>query len=263
MSDRFETAHRAIPECDPGYGAWLPLAEGVARSSQLWRTSVAGIPLVDIRQNARAEVLAAATAFTERIGVALPAPADADAPSRLLAVTGHQPALFHPGVWVKNFLIDRFARESGATALNLVVDSDSFDTVSLSSPCVTERSIVRCTAKLASGSHGLCFAWSPPPTSAQIDSFAEEAHAFLGTLPRSDARHNFERYVAQLRQANDAVNLGEFLTFARRRYEAEAETAYLELPVSHLTQSDSFARFAAGIISEISRFAHVHNEALA
>ncbi|MDZ4178958.1 MAG: hypothetical protein U1E29_06970, partial [Coriobacteriia bacterium] len=140
------------------------------------------MPVADLRLQARVELLAAAEAFSERIGVAVSAPADPGASGGLLTVTGHQPTLFHPGVWVKNFLIDHFARETGATALNLVVDSDSFTEVSLSSPCVTGRGIARCSAELSSGRHGRCFACSPLPTSAQIDSFAEEGLAFLGTL---------------------------------------------------------------------------------
>ena len=48
---------------------------------------------------------------------------DASADSLLLA--GHQPELFHPGVWVKNFALNGLARRHGATPLNLVVDNDT------------------------------------------------------------------------------------------------------------------------------------------
>src|SRR5262249_10934168 len=41
-----------------------------------------------------------------------------------LVVTGHQPELFHPGVWVKNFAVAAIARESSARGLNLIVDND-------------------------------------------------------------------------------------------------------------------------------------------
>ena len=46
-------------------------------------------------------------------------------PAAALIVTGHQPELFHPGVWVKNFALQGLARADGATALNLVVDYDT------------------------------------------------------------------------------------------------------------------------------------------
>ena len=49
--------------------------------------------------------------------------------------TGHQPELYHPGVWIKDFLLQRLAEETGATALDVVVDSDGFETVAVTSPC--------------------------------------------------------------------------------------------------------------------------------
>ena len=41
-----------------------------------------------------------------------------------LVVTGHQPELFHPGVWVKNFAPAALARAHGGLGLNLIVDND-------------------------------------------------------------------------------------------------------------------------------------------
>ena len=46
-------------------------------------------------------------------------------PRRSIFLAGHQPQLFHPGVWFKNFALDRLARRHGAVAVNLVVDSDT------------------------------------------------------------------------------------------------------------------------------------------
>ena len=41
-----------------------------------------------------------------------------------LVVTGHQPELFHPGVWVKNFAAAAIAQAQGGVGLNLIVDND-------------------------------------------------------------------------------------------------------------------------------------------
>ncbi len=38
--------------------------------------------------------------------------------------TGHQPELFHPGVWVKNFAVAGLAAKAGGLGLNLIVDND-------------------------------------------------------------------------------------------------------------------------------------------
>ena len=43
---------------------------------------------------------------------------------RPIVMGGHQPDLFHPGVWLKNFVLYAYAQTVGGTAINLVVDTD-------------------------------------------------------------------------------------------------------------------------------------------
>jgi len=54
--------------------------------------------------------------------------------SRPVVATGHQPELFHPGVWFKNFLAAQVARETNAWALNLIIDNDLFRTPDIRVP---------------------------------------------------------------------------------------------------------------------------------
>ena len=44
---------------------------------------------------------------------------------RPFVLAGHQPSLFHPGVWLKNFLLDRIAKDVGGYGINLIVDNDT------------------------------------------------------------------------------------------------------------------------------------------
>ena len=39
-------------------------------------------------------------------------------------LSGHQPKLFHPGVWFKNILLAELAKKHSATAINLIIDND-------------------------------------------------------------------------------------------------------------------------------------------
>src|SRR5205823_421057 len=52
---------------------------------------------------------------------------------RILAA-GHQPELFHPGVWVKNFALHGLAAAAGLVPLNLVVDNDASKATTLAVP---------------------------------------------------------------------------------------------------------------------------------
>ena len=56
---------------------------------------------------------------------------DHDSP---LLLTGHQPQLFHPGVWFKHFAVDAFARQVGGIACNLIVDTDDATNLSITIP---------------------------------------------------------------------------------------------------------------------------------
>ena len=58
-------------------------------------------------------------------------------PDRLI-VAGHQPEFFHPGVWVKNFLLAGQARRHGRAALNLVVDNDAIKPSAIRVPVVAD-----------------------------------------------------------------------------------------------------------------------------
>ncbi len=49
-------------------------------------------------------------------------------------LAGHQPQLFHPGVWFKNFALGALADQQAATAINLIIDSDAIKSHALRVP---------------------------------------------------------------------------------------------------------------------------------
>jgi hypothetical protein len=51
--------------------------------------------------------------------------AEETAEQRPLILSGHQPTLYHPGVWFKSFLLDRIAKHVGGAAVHLVIDNDT------------------------------------------------------------------------------------------------------------------------------------------
>src|SRR5262245_16872924 len=84
--------------------------ELIARNRQQASTrkfSILGVPLPTLATAARAEFLNAAIDYTrqERDTSWVPE----GAPQSPLLLGGHQPELFHPGVWFKNFLLSSAA----------------------------------------------------------------------------------------------------------------------------------------------------------
>lgn len=259
---------RARPTLPAGHGElllrpessqWAAMAALNAEKAQGWRFEVAGMPAVELRRLARGEIIAGADAFSARLGVRVATPRSSDSP---IVMTGHQPELYHPGVWVKDFLLQRFSDEIGGTGIDVVVDSDGFDSVVLTSPCLAPV-VRRCRQYLAVGTETSCFACSPAPSSHDIDLFCRAGEAQLAALPAPSIRRHFAEFCEALRSAErDAGNLAELVTFARRRYEASAGTDYLELPVSSMARTASFARFVADLAFDAARFASDYNHEL-
>jgi hypothetical protein len=245
---------------EPPYAEWEALARANAAAAAGWEFEVCGVPVTEARAEARRECLERAAGFSARLGV--PVKVVQGEPD-LIVVTGHQPEIYHPGVWVKDFLLQRIAEETGATGIDLVVDSDGFETLGVRSPCLRPEVGV-CASYLAVGTTDSCFACSPVPPVSDIECFRQGGSEQLSTLPSPSIGRHFERFCALLAEsASDARDLAELVTFARRRYEAEAGTDYLELPVTSMADSMSFARFVAHIARDARRFADVYNRSLA
>lgn len=244
---------------EPPVGAWGDLASDNSERLGDSQTEICGVPLGALRRSARRELVAAAREFTTRLGIEVPEGPDVPFP---LVVTGHQPELFGPGVWIKHFLCDRFARETGGTAIDLVVDSDGFDSVELVAPCLRPE-VRRCAVRLSDGGPDACYACAPVPSREAVETFCERGDALLAGLPSPAIGAHFRSFCVGLRDALPlASNLGELITVARRRFEAPAGTRYLELPVSVMVGSRSYAVFATHLLREARRFATVFNEEL-
>ncbi|TLM73374.1 MAG: hypothetical protein FDZ70_07770, partial [Actinobacteria bacterium] len=169
----------------PPYADWASIAEANRAAAAAWDARIGGLPAAELRALARREACDAAASFSARIGV----PVAAADPAGLLVMTGHQPELYHPGVWVKDFLLQRLADDTGATAIDLVVDSDGFDTVAAVFPCMRPEA-ARCRATLAVAAPGACYGCTPAPDAAQAAAFRAAGADALGTLPTPAlARH--------------------------------------------------------------------------
>lgn len=243
----------------PPVSEWRRIVEANQAAADSWSFSIAGISARELRTLARSDALAVAGLFSTRLGVAVEASGDPSAP---IIATGHQPDLYHPGVWVKDFMVDRVARSMGASAFDLVVDSDGFDSITVASPCFIPR-VERCRHYLALGQADGCYAFAPVPSREDLMTFIESTRTSLSTLSAPAVLHHFSGFAeALMAAAEDADNLAELITFARRRYEAPAGTGYLELPMTLLARTEAFRRFLVGVILDCERFAGAYNDEL-
>lgn len=235
------------------------LAAIVAVNRQVLSTSkvdLNGVPLGSLRSEAQADVLEAATSYTSTLlgdsvsSGALP-----------LIVTGHQPELFHAGVWAKNFASAGLASQTGGTALNLVIDNDTIEGTRIRVPVGSRQS---------PAIEWIPFDQAPAPQPWE-ESMILDRDCFQSFGKRVSQRirecWNYEPLVeeawpAAIRQAAVTAQLGDCLTAARVAVERSHGLRNLDIPMSRVCRSRSFCQFTAFLLAHLPRFHSTYNDSV-
>ncbi|MFL5244920.1 MAG: hypothetical protein ACJ8FY_22690 [Gemmataceae bacterium] len=217
-----------------------------------------GQSLNELRARARAELLASSRAYLSERGEPLP-----DYGNGPLFMAGHQPELFHPGVWVKNFALSGMAHRHGGVAVNLIVDNDTAKSTSLRVP--TPPSATNCWPHLQSIPYDRWVAEKPFEELAVEDeelfaSFPQRVSSALAGWQYKPLLSSFWNEV--LNPARPTPLLGERFTVARRRFERQWGCHNLEIPVSRVCQLPSFAQFIGHMLANLERFHGLYNESV-
>lgn len=214
----------------------------------------AGVPLRELRERVRRHVLEKAAAYTRALGID-PRRPEVDG---LLFVTGHQPFLFHPGIWIKHLLVDRLA-SGGITALTMPVDSDAAEEIGADVPRMN-AGLHRVRERLVQAAAEVPYEVISPPALGAWNEFLSRLAGHLRTLPEAEVLEVFQAFVRRTAALDGAPEIGTFLTMARRRYEGDRR--YLELPVSRMADTPEFRQFVLHIIRDSERFADCYNKHL-
>ncbi len=251
----------AVPRRDREYASWpqitlLPaLVEsniGVKRSHGF---NVLDISVKEFRRLCVEECRAIGEAYAREIGVPCPSPE-----SSPLIATGHQPELYHCGVWIKNHLASHLARAVGGSSLNLIVDNDVPKHAGLVMPFEEGGRWEQKEAAFAEALAQTAFEEHPPGLS--------QPRMFEGEVRRTAEGRPFEAEAVDaasrlISATGKGVSLGDVTTSVRLSYEREVGLANAELPVSRLSGGEAFGVFAASIVADLPVFAKAYNEALA
>jgi hypothetical protein len=177
-----------------------------------------------------------------------------------LVLAGHQPELFHPGVWLKNFTLDAVARDNGAVAINLLVDSDTMKSSSLRVPTGTVRQPMVEAVPFDQPTTAMPFEERRLVDRGLFETFAERASQKIETFVRTPLLNDF--WPDAIRRSRDTDRLGECLAQARHTWERRWGTATLEIPQSHVCSLPAFQRFAAHLLAHLPRLWDIYNAAL-
>lgn len=224
-------------------------------------TRVGDLRLWELVAAARREVLTVAAEYTGSYRDVVRPDDVADWIARPVIMGGHQPELFHPGVWLKNAALDAYARQVGGTAINLVVDSDRCASATVPLPVGTPRSAR--VDRVAFDAEAPETAWEERGVVDVecFESFGDRAADLLAPLvPDAIVRRWWPLAVERARESH---RLGLGIAQGRHLLEERWGLETLELPVSELVRLPTVMVFTGWLLAQAPRLHHACNEALA
>lgn len=253
------------PPLEPAPAAPADCIETLLDNNRLLRaafgTRVGDMRLWELVAATRREVLSVATEYTSQYRD-VDRPRDvADWIARPIIVGGHQPELFHAGVWLKNSALDAYARKVGGTALNLVVDSDRCTRTVVGVPVGTPA-----RARLEPvpfDAPGPDMAWEERGIldDHTFSAFGDRASDLL--LPLEPAPIVRRWWPLVMERAAESHRLGLAIAQARHALEARFGLETLELPVSEFVRLPTVLVFTGWLLAHARELHEAYNEALA
>lgn len=210
-----------------------------------------GESLERLRTLAREELFAAAVGYTRQtLGNEATLPEQAKS---TFIVAGHQPELFHPGVWLKNFVLSSLGQQLDATAINLIIDNDKAHPPGIRVP-QQQGDEARVEWRY----------FDERTTERPYEEQWISDEARFASFPKSidPAGKRLISALWKLAPTRER-NLGLRLAAARHRLEHAHGLQTLEVPLSTICQSRSFAWFSLHLLLELPRLQEAYNGALA
>jgi hypothetical protein len=248
---------------DPPFGSLPAVLAGNRSQLEAWNHDFQGRTASHLRAQVRREVLDLAAGFLKRHGLDVP-PIPRDGPDESigpLVVTGHQPELFHPGVWIKNFAAAGIAAVHRGVALNLIVDNDLPKSASIRVPKI-EGGLVRAT-QLDFDRWGGDVPYEDLRVQDEdlFATFAERARGLLRNAVAAPVLDDF--WPRALSRRRETASPGLRFAFARREIEAKWGISNFELPLSAMCQTEGFLWFVCHLLARLPEYVQIHNDALA
>ncbi len=216
---------------------------------------LAGIPMQTLRQAARSQLVAAAARYTRQYR-------DVQQPEnpQALIMAGHQPTLFHPGVWYKNFALHELAARTGSWAVNLVVDNDHQALRAIKVPVGGRRNPGLRWLHYDDTVSGGAFETETLHDRRVFESFGEQVRQAIRPWIEQPLVEPMWPYAVECIDVLGKPSLA--LAAGRHRLEADFGLQTLEIPMSQVCQLPVFASFAAELIDRAADFLEVHNREL-
>ena len=230
-----------------------------------------GIPFSAFREQVRSETLKKAGEYTEgikslcsRLNIPgtenLPCIDDAYKSGKDIIATGHSPILAHPGVMIKHGLVNSMAKKVNGIGINMVVDNDACHDNCLNIPDINgpDSSVER--IEFLPSLYNLAFEEIRYTDSTQLTAFKESV---LKVLHSPDMKKPFEDFInLVIRLSGETLQFTDLFTCARHAFLLRFGIGNLEVPVSHISETEPFLNFFLHITANARSFVDIYNAKL-
>jgi len=180
-----------------------------------------------------------------------------------IILAGHQPTLFHAGVWFKNFLLSSLGSLHQAHAINLIVDNDTISDASIRVPVGPEEVA---SIMLDAPTEAIPFEERPVRDGSSFSSFGHRvAKAISNSIDNPLVRDLWScahEVRARVNPFAQNVRLGIVLAGARHALERQWGLRTTEVPLSEVCDRKIFGRFAFRLLDDLAAFRQVYNQSL-
>lgn len=230
----------------PEYSSWTPL---------MHRNRLATRKLPNLLEYRR-ELINIATDYTDKIAVS----SCAESMYENIIVTGHQPIWHHCGIFVKNVITDRFARQTGGIAVQLVLDHDICNTSMFLSEYDNNGFPRFKTIPLELKQQDIPLESRPVPSKKQLRKFIDSVSKISkGSLCSEIWCQNLHCIIGNTRTCRSAADI---ITQLQAQLNRAFGLEIIYLPLSLMSQTSSFTDFVCSVICNAVGFVRVYNKAI-
>lgn len=235
--------------------------------------SINGVNFLTLREKARNEIIQIAIKYTENIfqGKKSTFKFNSDVNSSFVIATGHAPSFYHPGVWIKNYLVSHLSEKKNGIGLNVVMDNDTPLEKTIAIPDLRKEFASTNRIEFIRNEKGLAFEEIERIETDNISPvFSENEKSFHVRIKEkcdiglaNQKALPVAKYMNLIKEGEEfSKNVGESLTFARKQFETDFGIKNFEIPISQIAETEGFNLFFLSIVFDHCRFIDIYNKKL-
>lgn len=178
-----------------------------------------------------------------------------------LILGGHQPDLFHPGVWFKNFVLHRLANNLKCLSMHVQIDHDIVRNVELAVPTLRSGRLTLSTQRFPTSHDGVSLPWENTRCSRLLaEHWSEGLDKVILELNHLGIQPILQTRLRECRELlTDCRTFSEVTSQFRQIIEREAGLVNNEVPMSRLAKGGAFAAFVYRCLDEGEKLLEVYN----